>query len=639
MSARLRCAALLCSLAVWVVPTFAAAQADAGTPAQSDRDLDEAIEDEDQRAESVEGEDDEDEDLDHDAYTEDEDEAGPDEADEDEADAEEGDDDADEDGEDEDDDEGRPGMGPAGVTASFVEPPQPHGDGDITIPIPPVLFDRHGGITTTAVFPAFYLREEPGSSELVIPPVYHREADEMADVVFPLFWWWRDRPQSWHTWVAGPVFHHEDADSHDFGVAPLLFTGRHHDRYYHVLPELLALGWGSADEDLLFAGGLFYRWRLRDDEHWGVFPFLWVHNSPNEEYTFVPPVFFRWRNPEIDRTLHVVTLFYHQQDPHESFWGIAGLLHHDEGPGFHSTTIPPLLFHWSEEAATDEHPGSFRLSTPFFLYMNERGSETVVSWVYQRYRGATEFDGVLPLFLHTHDPRDDSQTTMASPLVWNWSTPGSNNWAVLPFFLHLDDYGRSRFWLTPLAGQFTNFETHDETTWVLPTIQVSRWHDGDAVNVHPIWYYESVPSHRFAVVMPLWWDFEAFDTEALARGEPRRTVSRYQVALPFWVHVQEGITDTNLVLNTYYRHREWRNEGRWEWEVHFAPIFDYGETSDHEHWWRLLYGLVGFEHRVDHDRLWLFWMPIDFGHPWEHTPHTEPATETSASLPLSFTLQ
>ena len=609
---------LIASLALLAFgPSVAKAQSDAGVRS-ADQDLASEIEDEDERAEAVEGEEDEDEEETEEEESEEEEEEGtsPNE-------------------------EGRPGMGPAGVTASFIEHPRPSSDGDITIPIPPVLFDRHGQVTTTAVFPMLYLREEPGSSELVIPPVYHREAAESADVVFPLFWWWRDRPQTWHTWVAGPVFHHEDADSHDFGIVPLVFSGRHADRYYHILPELLTVGWGSADEDLLFAGALFYRWRLRDDEHWGVFPFLWVHNSPQEEYTFVPPVFWRWRNPEIDRTLHIVTLFYHQQDRDQSFWGFGGLIHHNEGTGFHSTTIPPLLFHWSEEVATDEHAASFRLSTPLFLYMNERGVETVVSWAYQRYRGATELDAVVPFFLHTFDPRDHSQTTMATPLIWNWSDPGRNNWAVIPFLLHLDDYGRSRLWLTPVAGQFTNHETHDETTWVLPTIQVSRWHDGDAVNIHPLFYYESVPSHRHAVVMPLWWDFEQFDT-TVAAGQPRRTTNRYQVALPFWVNVEEGNTDTELVLTNYYRHREWPNEGRWEWEIHVSGLFDYGVSSENEHWWRVLYGLVGFEHRSDHDRLWLFWMPIDFGHPVAEAttpaPTATPVTET-AQLPISITLQ
>jgi hypothetical protein len=628
---------LACAVALaWGTPTRAFAQADAGVDAPDaaadDDEADDEDEDEDEADDEDEDEaDDEDEDEYREAYEDEDESEGEDEEGEEES------EDEDEEGEEEsegeaDDDEGRPGMGPPGITAGFLEEHPAPAASDFTLPLPPIfLYSREGGITTTAVFPLFYLREEPASSELVIPPIYHREADlaaggEAADVVFPFFWWWRGATH--HTWVIGPVYHLEDERSHDFGFPPFVFTGRHEHRYYHVLPPLLTVGFGDENEDVLSAGLLFYRWRLRESEHWGVFPFLWVHNSPREEYTFVPPVFFRWSNPEIHRTLHVVGPVYHQQDPNESFWGIAGLLHHDEGPGFHSTTVPPLLFHYSEEAATDEHAATFRLSTPLFLYMNERGSETLVTWLYQRYRGLTELDAVVPFFLHIFDPRDGSQTTMATPLVWNWSTPGSNNWAIVPLFLHLDDYGRSRLWLTPLFGNYINHETHDETTWVLPTVQVSRWHDGDAVNIHPIWYYESVPSHRHSMLFPLWADFEHFAPDP----------TRYTVAFPFYFRVVEGVTESQVTFPTvtYFRRRQWPNEGRWEWEVHVSGLFDYGTRSDGEHWWRVLYGLIGFEHRVDHDRLWLFYLPIDFGHPILPAAETTPST---AAFPSSVSLQ
>jgi len=148
--------------------------------------------------------------------------------------------------------------------------------------------------------------------------------------------------------------------------------------------------------------------------------------------------------------------------------------------------------------------------------------------------------------------------------------------------------------LTPLVANSRDLERGDETTWILPTLQISRWHDGEAVNFHPIWYYERVPSHRHHVLAPLWFDFEQFE-----RGD------RYTVAFPFYWRFREGVTETQLFLTTYFRRREWRNERRWEWEFHFPPLFDFGERSDGEHWWRVLYGLVGWERRRAHDRLWL----------------------------------
>jgi hypothetical protein len=565
----------------------------------------------------------------------------------------------------------------AGRTTSFVRPASPPASDDFDLTLPPIFhYHRENHVTTTAVFPAFYLREEPGSSELVIPPIYHREGANPYDVVFPIFWWYRGAGH--HTWIAGPVWHHEDATSHDFGIAPLVMTGRHADRYYHVLPPLLTFAWGSADDDYLSAAALFYRIRDHESENWGLFPFLWVRNSPTEEYQFIPPLVFRWRNPERDRTITIVPPVYLHEDPGETFWGVAGLLHHDFGPGFNSVTIPPLLFHFSEEAATAEHSGSMRLGTPLFLYMNERGSTTFVTYLYQHYRGATELDAVMPLFFWSRDPRDHSETLMASPLVWHWANPGSENWLVAPLWLHLDDRGRSTTWITPFVGSHTNHETHDETTWVLPTVQVSRWHDGDAVNVHPIWYYESVPSHRFSVLAPFWFDFEQFDDATRARREPRvaeaaedgepdadvgtrvATVdevldedddddtssvalpddgfglttqrhTRYTVAFPVYYRIVEGETETQVALTTYFRRREWLHEGRWEYEFHGSGLFDFGERSDGEHWWRVLYGLIGWEHRREHDRLWLFYIPIDFG----HAAPSEPSGPSRATLPPS----
>ncbi len=561
--------------------------------------------------------DDDEEDLDEDEYDEDDEDEEYDEDEEelDEEDEEAEDEDEEEDEEDEEDDEGAEGEGvaPPEVTAGSttrytIAQPAP-AEGDFQLILPPFMYERRGGVSTTALFPLFYLREEPGSSELVIPPIYHREGVESGDVVFPFFWWFRG-PQH-HTWIIPPIWSHEDPESHDYGALPIFMTGRHQDRYYHAIPPLLTLAWGDRNTDYLSAGALFYRIREHDDERWGIFPFVWVHDSPTEQYQLAPPLFFRYRNVRAEETVTVIPPFYYSERPRESFWGIAGLVHHDEGPGFHSTTIPPLLFHYSEE------PEVFRLTTPLFLWFQEHGTETLATPLYQRYRGATEFDGVVPFFWWIRDPRDHSETLAIPPVFFHWSSPGSDNWVVLPFFGLFDDHGRRHTWVTPLVANTNDLEHGDETTWVFPTLQVSRWHDGDAVNLHPLFYYESVPSHQHLVAFPLWFDFEQF--EETGEG-PRRgrgaSRNRYSVLFPFYWRIAEGITETQILLNTYFRRRDWaeggeREERRWEWEFHFAPFFDYGELSNGEHWWRVLYGLVGWEHRRTHNRLWFFYIPID----------------------------
>ena len=255
--------------------------------------------------------------------------------------------------------------------------------------------------------------------------------------------------------------------------------------------------------------------------------------------------------------------------------------------------------------------------------------ETFVTYLYQRHRGATELDAVAPLFWWIRDPRDHSETLLILPVLARWSSPATSNTIVFPFFAHFDEYGRRQTWVTPLAAHTRDLEHGDNTTWIAPTFQYSRWRDGEAFNIYPFWFYEHVPSHRHHVLAPFWFDFEQLEKH-----------DRYTVAFPFYWRFVEGVTETQLFLNTYFRRREWRGEDRWETEFHFAPLFDWGETSSGEHWWRVLYGLIGFEHRARHDRLWLFYIPIDFGHaPIEPAvPNESGAAESALAIP-TYTLQ
>ena len=188
--------------------------------------------------------------------------------------------------------------------------------------------------------------------------------------------------------------------------------------------------------------------------------------------------------------------------------------------------------------------------------------------------------------------------TAVPPLVWHFEDPGSVATVVLPFFARFEERGRNTTWITPLVANHQDYERGDETTWIFPTIQISNWHNGDAVNIHPIWYFESVPSHRHVVLAPLWFDFESFEG----------TRNRYTVAFPFFWRFREGNTTSTLVLNVY--HRERVREDSSEWEFHFFPFFSYGESSQGGHWWRIFYGLAGYERRGPYGITTLFYVPF-----------------------------
>ncbi len=482
------------------------------------------------------------------------------------------------------------GLLPPGQTVPYQPPAPAAGENDFSLILPPFIYAREGPTESIALFPLFYFRQSPLTTELLIPPYYAMRGPQNWDVLLPLFFWYRG--EGHHTWVVPPVWSHQAADGFDFGVAPFLMTGRHDDHHYTLIPPLLTIDWGSEHERFTFAA-LFWRIQERYTEHWGLFPLLWVENTERSSYIIQPPFFFRFEDRNEHTTLTVIPPFYHRDEPNGSYFGIPPLFHHNSGPGHTSTTIFPLLSHYSEEA------DAMRLVLGgVFWYWRDHGDETIVTPFYQRFRGATEMDAVAPFFFSIRDPRTNYSALAIPPLIWHFEDPGSVATVVFPFFGHFEERGRNETWITPLVAQHHDYEHHDDTTWIFPTIQISNWHNGDAVNIHPIWYYESVPSHRFAVLAPLWLDYESFEG----------THNRYTVAFPFFWRFREGNTTSTLVLNVYHRERVRADSS--EWEIDIFPFFSYGESSLGGHWWKIFFGLAGYERRGPYGITTLFYVPF-----------------------------
>jgi hypothetical protein len=501
------------------------------------------------------------------------------------------------------------GLQPAAPVVRFQDLPSTPGENDFSFVLPPFMYERQRANEAVGLFPLFFYRQSPLSTELAIPPYYLQRGPANWDVLFPLFWWYRG--EGHHTWIVPPVWSHESSDGFDFGIAPFVMTGRHHDRHYTLIPPLLTVDWGDEHERFTFAA-LFWRVQERFAEHWGLFPLLWAENTESTSYVIQPPFFFRFENRDEGTTLTVVPPFYHRDEPTGSYFGVPPLFHHNSGPGHTSTTIFPLLTHYSESADVTR-----LVAGGLVWWWRDHGDETLVTPFYQRFRGATEMDAVAPFFFSVRDPRTGYSALAIPPLVWHFEDPASSVTAVLPFYANIEQRGRSSTWITPLVANHRDLERNDETTWVFPTIQISRWHNGDAVNIHPIWYYESVPDHRFTVFAPLYFDFEFFEG----------TRNRYTVVAPFFWRFREGNTTSTLVFNVYHRERV-RSDGS-DWEFHFAPFFSYGESSRGDHWWKVFFGLAGYERRGPYGITTLFYVPFQTDGP--PLPAASPSSSASSS--------
>lgn len=497
--------------------------------------------------------------------------------------------------EDGDDDDEAAEQPPPGGTTTFLAPtPEPEGPDDHELIIPPLYLSRAGDVRTTAVFPFFYQRSEPEDYQLVAGLYYQRRAvDVNADVVFPFFWSFRTVDSL--TLSIPPFYWNDDADGYDFGLAPLVFNGRSDDSVYTVIPPLLTAAWADEDEAYTFAGPF---WRVRDgyDVDWGLFPLLWVSESELSSSIIAPPLFFRFVD-QVDRSaLTVVPPFYHRITPDSTDWGLAPLLHHSHDEEGFSWTVPPLLFHYSEDGDDS------RLVTPLFAYFDVEQETTLITPLYQNHRGDTELDAVFPIFWTWRDPRQHSMGLLIPPLLYHSESPAENTNVVFPFFGRWHEEGLYTTWATPLAAHYDSHEDDSAGTWIFPNIQFSHTPTSNTFNFHPLVYSTSAATHRHLVLAPIYWDFEDYEDD-----------DRITIGFPLLWRVREGSDVWQLAGNTWYRH--YREGGVPGWEFHFFPLFSYGEPRPGDHWWNILFGLVGYEREGDYAHVKAFYIPFEVDGP------------------------
>jgi hypothetical protein len=65
---------------------------------------------------------------------------------------------------------------------------------------------------------------------------------------------------------------------------------------------------------------------------------------------------------------------------------------------------------------------------------------------------------------------------------------------------------------------------------------------------------------------------------------------------------------SQLIGNVYYQERRFKNG--LDWQVHFFPLFSYGETPD-GHWWNVLFGLAGYERSGTMTKVRALYIPIE----------------------------
>ena len=457
----------------------------------------------------------------------------------------------------------------------------------------PYYSESSGKYGFRTVFPLWLERTQPSLSDptkvdraSLYGGIYYnrRGAEHSDDVVFPLLWNLRNPLEGSRTTIVGPFVNRVAPNEHDNWLAPLYFTGKRKVGGYTLIPPLLT--YSSQDEDggfnlvgpmfCTYKGGSGCDTRTAKDIDFGVAPLYFFGQNATSQYEIIPPLlhyysyndrdlswtntwgpYYRKHTQKLDM-LHLLPLYY-------SLWG------KDER---HTTVFP--LFHHGYKGDSWLH-----VNPLFLLARGEEGERSFVTWGYARYRGRTELDMITPLYWHYRDPDIGLDQKLLFPFLYSRTSPRQSDQVFFPFWGSFDRFGVSK------------------TTWITPLFRHSHDLRGWSTSINPLLYLGRDGKQSWTVVAPFFWDF--------AGSEARATV-----AFPLFWRFSDTKEVQQLVGNVYYKERQ--VTGGLDWQIHFFPVFSYGEAPG-GHWWNVLYGLAGYSRQGETTKMRTLWIPIELSGP------------------------
>jgi hypothetical protein len=468
----------------------------------------------------------------------------------------------------------------------------------------PYFAEQNGRYSFRTVFPFWFERRQPDvakpkeddrSSLFGLLYFNRRSPSHDADVLFPLFWNFRDYGTT--TTVVGPFMHQEtkpgvvDASGkksvggHANWLPPLFFQGESDDGkgYLHI-PPLLTFTQHTDRSGLHIVGPAFCKWRggpacdprTADTLDMGVAPFYFYGKNPTSEYEIVPPLLHYYKYEKLtDTYLNVWGPYVREKRKSSDFEAVAPFWFHTWSADEDQTTVFPF-FHYGR--TWGKKGDSHLLVTPLFVdSKSANGDRTFVSPLYARHRGRTELDMITPFFWQYRDPDAKLTRTVVPPFFYQQTSPRGEDTVAFPFYARFKREGLS------------------DTIWVTPLFRHVRDVTGWETDLFPFFFMGRSNKSQHFVLAPFVWDFSS----------PR---SRTTVVLPAFFRHEDDTSVTQLVLNTYYQEKR-HPKGR-EYEFHFFPLFSFGEKPN-GHWWNILYGLAGFTREGSATSMRAMWLPIE----------------------------
>ena len=409
----------------------------------------------------------------------------------------------------------------------------------------PLFLDTFGPDGRTLVTPLLGEREdEQGRAGFVLNYFGRRDRLADTDVVFPLFWSFRERD-----FDGGPVARSSGA------VLPLVFWQRDTSGTHRTIGVPLFWRWGDSQETTTIVGNVY--WHERPGEsRYGAFPFYFGGRDEGGGYDFAPPLLFYRGTEGESSTTFILNTLYRSRPTGFDFATIPFVFAGKEGPE-HYLGIPlALTFQWGDGST----------------------ERTLVANTYCSLRPNGYTFNSLPLVFLGRE--GDSEHQIVAPIFWRFADKESSSTTLFPLWFS-GEKGDERYDVIPplLFGRSSDAES--SATWLLNSYYSSR-KDGYTFDSLPLVFFGREGDSEHQVVAPIFWHFADKESTSAALfplwffGE--KGDARYDVIPPLlFGRASDAESSTTWLLNSYYSSRK---DG---YTFNSLPLAFFGREGDSEH--------------------------------------------------------
>jgi len=301
---------------------------------------------------------------------------------------------------------------------------------------------------------------------------YGQDAEAKYEIIPPLLHYYRynDRDLSWVN-IYGPYYREHTQKRDMFHLLPLYFsiTGKN-ERHTTMLPFF---HYGYKGKESLFVNPLFVTATGENGEKTFA-SLLYARYRGRTELDMVTPLYWRYRDADIDLTQHLLfPFFFSRESPRESTTAVFPLWANSERYGISETTF----------------------ITPFFQHSHGiRGWSTAIHPIVYIGRDATSTHTVFaPIFWDFAGPT--SRSTVVFPAFWRFSDGKEVSQLVGNVYYHEARLTGGTDWEFHVFPAFSYGETPDGHWWNILYGLAGYTRRGSLVKVRTFWIPITVSGH------------------------------------------------------------------------------------------------------------------------------------------------